>query len=347
MAYTIVAFGEALWDLLPSGAVLGGAPLNLAYRVSSLGNRGIIVSSLGKDDLGQKAFEQIDRLEMESGYIQRDESFPTGTVDVRLDATGHPDFTIIENVAYDHIELTTEMIELVESADCFCFGTLIQRNADSRKTLIELLSRFAASRSSGRTPPPPTSAGLGRKAAPRPRHILLDINLRRNCYTEQTIRESIEHADILKLNEDEAPILAELYGGPFGGPFGGPSVSLPAIMDSLMEKTGLEYCVITLGPKGVFAASMTAERLYLPTYRVKLEDSCGSGDAFTAGFIHCVLGGESLKRACQFGNAMGALVAAQTGATQRVTLKAIEALIERAETEETDPVLKEFLPRSM
>ena len=118
-------------------------------------------------------------------------------------------------------------------------------------------------------------------------------------------------------------------------------------MDSLMEKTGLEYCVITLGSKGVFAASMTAERLYLPTYRVKLEDSCGSGDAFTAGFIHCVLGGESLKRACQFGNAMGALVAAQTGATQRVTLKAIEALIERAETEETDPVLKEFLPRSM
>ncbi len=342
MAYTIVAFGEALWDLLPSGAVLGGAPLNFAYRVSSLGNRGIIVSRLGKDDLGQKAFEQIDRLEMESGFIQRDESFPTGTVDVRLDATGHPDFTIIENVAYDHIELTPEMIELVESADCLCFGTLIQRDETSRETLRELLSRFAASR------PPRTSAGLGRPAAPRPRQrsaarILLDINLRRNCYTEQTIRQSIEHADVLKLNEDEAPILAQLYGGPFGGP----SVSLPVIMESLMEKTDLEYCVITLGPKGVFAASRRSEMLYLPTYRVKLEDSCGSGDAFTAGFIHCVLGGDSLKRACQFGNAMGALVAAKTGATQPVTLKEIEVLIERAETEEIDPVLKEFLPRSM
>jgi fructokinase len=283
---------------------------------------------LGRDSLGQKAFEQIERLGMETEFIQWDESYPTGTVDVRFLKPGQPDFTIIENVAYDRIELNTQMIDLVESADCLCFGTLIQRCDISRKTLRELLDRFAHRNHA--------SAGLSKNAAPRAPLALLDINLRKNCYTEETIRESIGRADVLKLNEEEAPVLAKLYGAS--------STSLPDVAQRLMEKTSLEYCVITLGPKGVFAASVQPELLYLPTYRVQLEDSCGAGDAFTAGFIHCLLGGESLTRACQFGNAMGALVAAQIGATQRLSLREVEALIEAADVEEIDPALKGFLP---
>ncbi len=364
----VVSFGEALWDLLPTGAVLGGAPLNFSYRALSLGHRSVIISRLGRDSLGQKAFEQIKRLGMESEFIQWDESYPTGTVDVRFVKPGQPDFTIVENVAYDRIELSSQMIELVESADCLCFGTLIQRSDVSRRTLRELLDRFvqrasataglgrrAASRakSTARTSPAPQPGSVGephlahatpqsgtlRPGTPQPgtpHLVLLDINLRRNCYTEETIKESIDRADILKLNEDEAPILAKLYGAS--------SSSLPAVAQSLMEKTRLAYCVVTLGPKGVFAASAQSELLYLPTYRVNLEDSCGAGDAFTAGFIHCLLSGESLKRACQFGNAMGALVAGQTGATQPLSLGEVEALIKSAEMERIEPTLEEFLP---
>ena len=341
MACTVVSFGEALWDVLPTGPVLGGAPLNFSYRALSLGHRSVIISRLGRDSLGQKALEQIERLGMESEFIQWDESYPTGTVDVRFVKPGQPDFTIIENVAYDRIELSSQMIELVESADCLCFGTLIQRSDVSRKTLRELLDRFIQRAPTSVGEPRPGSVGTPHRAHATPRPatphlVLLDINLRRNCYTEETIRESIERADVLKLNEDEAPVLAKLYEAS--------SSSLPAVAQSLMEKTRLAYCVITLGPKGVFAASARAELLYLPTYRVNLEDSCGAGDAFTAGFIHCLLSGESLKRACQFGNAMGALVAGQTGATQPLSLGEVEALIKSAEMEAIEPTLEEFLP---
>ncbi len=138
MGFTIVAFGEALWDLLPTGPVLGGAPLNFAYRVNSLGHRSIIVSRLGKDDLGEKAREQIVTLGMDDTCLQWDDAYPTGTVEVYFDEDKNPDYTIIENVAYDYIESSANLENIVKSADCLCFGTLAQRNTVSRQTLLEL-----------------------------------------------------------------------------------------------------------------------------------------------------------------------------------------------------------------
>lgn len=287
MGFTVVSYGEALWDLLPTGAVLGGAPLNFAYRVNSLGNRGVIISRLGKDELGQRAFEQVIAFGMEDAFMQWDESHPTGTVEIYFDDARNPYYTITEDVAYDHIEFMSGLSDLIGSADCLCFGTLAQRNAVSRKTLENLLDDFTGA------------------------FTLLDINLRKNCYSQETISTSLERANIIKLNEEEMKELAEVCSLK--------GKSLLETAESLVRKVGLICCVVTLGPRGAFAVSRKGEKVYLPGFEVKLADPCGAGDGFSAGFIHLLLNQKPLAEACRFGNALGAMVAEQEGATQPIT----------------------------
>ena len=184
----ILSYGETLWDLLPAGPELGGAPFNFAYRARSLGDRGIIITRLNQDTLGRDAHERMLDLGMETTFVQWDESAPTGTVEITLDENGEPDYYIVPNVAYDNIELNEPLLAIASQADCLCFGTLVQRAATTRKTLMCVLDE----------------CGECLK--------VLDINLRKNCYTKETISESLERADILKLNEQEAPFTAELFG---------------------------------------------------------------------------------------------------------------------------------------
>ncbi len=304
MAFTVVAFGEALWDLLPTGPVLGGAPLNFAYRVNSLGHRSIIVSRLGKDDLGQKAREQIVTLGMDDTCLQWDDAYPTGTVEIYFDEDKNPDYTINENVAYDYIEFTDDLENIIESADCLCFGTLAQRNTVSQQTLQSLFSRFSG------------------------KFTLLDINLRKNCYSDETLKSSLEQANILKLNDEELAKLVDLLG--LQGD------SAPDQAERLLEHAGLEYCVVTLGERGAFALSRRGEKIYSPGYHVSLVDPCGSGDGFAAGFIHALLEGESLKQACRLGNALGAMVAQQEGATQPISYREAMAFMDANHPEITD-----------
>lgn len=315
MKHTIVAYGEALWDLLPAGPVLGGAPLNFAYRAGALGNRSIIISRLGRDELGEQAYRQMQRLAMDTTYIQWDEAIPTGTVDIRFDESGNPDYTINENVAYDGIRLYDGMLGLVGEADCLCFGTLIQRTETSRETLSALLRRFCGA------------------------FRLLDINLRRNCYTEQTVRSSLDRADILKLNEEEAPVLASLFGIEDSED---EEAALPLIVRELVARARLRSCVCTLGPRGALACDSDGHLIYLPTYYVDVEDPCGSGDAFTAGFVHMLLEGRDLADACRYGNAMGALVAAQKGATQPVSEGEIREIMTSGKPDRIDSRFQEF-----
>jgi fructokinase len=307
LGFTIVSFGEALWDLLPSGPILGGAPLNFAYRANSLGNRGVIVSRLGRDGLGQKAAEQIVALGMEGTFLQWDEEHPTGTVEIHFDAAKNPNYTIIAGVAYDHIEFIDRLSDLISGADCLCFGTLAQRNAVSQKTLRRLLDEFSGN------------------------YSLLDINLRKNCYSQETILSSLERANIAKLNEEELHEVAGLYGLK--------QESLPEMTRSLLCKAELEYCVVTLGAKGAFAVSREGENVYHPGFEIKLTDPCGAGDGFAAGFIHSLLNKDSLAQACRFGNALGAMVAQQEGATQVITYREITAFMEKASH---DIVLEDF-----
>ncbi len=307
----VVAFGEALWDLLPDGPVLGGAPLNFAYRIGSLGHRAAMVSALGTDSLGDRALAQMTALGMDTTFIQRKPAWPTGTVKVFVDAAGNPDFTINSPAAYDHIDLDAALEQLAAEADCLCFGTLVQRTPGSRATLAGMLSRF------------------------RGRYALYDVNLRKECYSRAVIVESLARSNVVKLNHDELAALATMLG--LRGR------SIPERVDSLMERGDLEYCLVTMGAGGAYAAARAGEKTYCPAFRVRLVDTTGSGDAFTAGFLDGLLRNGNLKEACRRGNAMGALVAAQRGATQPTGPAALETLLARGDYGEMDPALAEYL----
>jgi fructokinase len=307
----IVAYGEALWDLLPSGPVLGGAPLNFAYRVNSLGYRGVMISQLGNDSFGDQALEQITALGMETDFIRRTSAYPTGTVEITLDEQKNPDFTIIPNVAYDYIQYTDEMDELVRNADCLCFGTVAQRSEVSCRTLAKLLDTFSG------------------------QYALFDINLRKQCYTSEVIKASLARSNILKLNEHEILIVAEMYGLL--------GKTIPELVDGLLQKTALQYCLVTLGKYGAFASSKTGEKVYEPTYKITVVDTCGSGDAFTAGFLCALLENQGLRAACKFGNALGAMVAEQPGATQPITREEVVRFMQEREPGEVEPTFKAYI----
>ena len=315
MSSTVVAYGEILWDLLPSGAVLGGAPFNFVYRVDSLGRCGVMVSRLGRDDLGKRALEIVKDLKLETGYLQWDPEHPTGTVEVRFDEKKNPEYRIIPDVAYDFIEPTDNLHELAAQAECLCFGTLIQRREASRGTLYRLLDSF------------------------RGRFALLDINLRPDCYTRRSILESIGRADILKLNDGEAELLAEIYGVRQGA--AGPDPG--GFADALFARSDLRYIVLTLGERGAFAASRDGQKVYHRAFSVRLRDPVGAGDAFTAGFLDALLNEQNLAEACRFANAAGALVASQEGATQPLDRAQIEAFLRSAEPGPVEEACRDYL----
>ena len=278
----VVAFGEVLWDLLPDGRRLGGAPLNFAYRMRCLRDDAIIASRLGRDGLGREAADRLARLGFDSRLIQYDDAHPTGTVPVTLDEHGSPEFTIIPDVAYDYIEPTDALLNAAAGADCVCFGTLVQRKAASRGACRRVL------------------------AAAEKALKLLDINLRRDCYTAGTVAESVAHADVLKLNDSEALELTGLLGLPSDG--------VEGVARRLVERYGLDAVVVTLGGRGALAVTKTGAA-YRPGFSVDVVDTVGAGDAFTAGFAHRHLRGAGPEECLEFGNALGAVVATQSGGT--------------------------------
>jgi len=291
-----LAFGEILWDLLPTGPKLGGAPCNFAYRVNCLGDEGILVSRIGRDELGKRILDRVTSLGMETTYLQIDPVHPTGTVPITLDAKQTPDFTILPNVAYDFIEVNDSLLNLASGIDCLCFGTLVQRAPTSRNTLQRLIEVSASSIK------------------------LLDINLRKDCYTLDSIISSLQTADILKLNEDEAKYLTDRLGMS--------ARSIPDFCAAMIQQWSLTHCLVTLGERGSFAASKDREKVYVPGYRVNVIDTCGSGDAFTAGWICRFMKDRELVECCRVGNALGAMTAAQPGATEPITPNDLERFLE-------------------
>jgi fructokinase len=295
MTKKVLAFGEILWDLLPSGPVLGGAPLNFAYRIHMLGDEAWIASRLGKDPLGQKAAEQVSAFGMDLRLVQWDEAHPTGTVPIQLDASGSPDFTILPDVAYDYIEPAQSLLEMAAKADCICYGILVQRTGVSRQTLRAVLD-------------------AGDKALK-----VLDVNLRKKCYSRETLSESIASSDVLKLNDAEVPMVRRLLGYS--------SISIYDFVRWAPVHWSLQHCVVTLGSRGAIAASRNGPVHYEPGFRVEVTDTCGAGDAFTAGFVHGLLRGDSLGESCRIGSALGALVAGKKGGTSLVSRGEIQSFL--------------------
>ncbi|MFB3786615.1 MAG: carbohydrate kinase [bacterium] len=279
----ILAFGEVLWDIMPEGTVLGGAPFNFAFRANSLGHRAMMVSRLGRDDLGRQAEQRMRELNMDTRFVQWDSAHPTGTVKVTLDENNQPDYFIVPDVAYDAIEMTEELALAAGKADCVCYGTLAQRSPRSRETLAHILQ-------------------LADQALK-----VLDINLRENCYTRESIMASLERADVLKLNEDEARYLMDLFALEIR--------SLPEFCERIIQDWLLQCCVITLGERGALAMAADGKPVYVPGFLVTVVDPVGSGDAFTAGFITQYFQGKRLEDGCRYGNALGAMVAATAGGT--------------------------------
>ncbi len=284
--FRIAAFGEVLWDLLPDASLLGGAPFNFTYRINSLGNEGLMISAIGKDTLGEKALKTISELQISDRYIQINQDYPTGTVNVFFDEFKNPDYEIIKDVAYDFVTFNENLEKLILQVDCICFGTLAQRNPISKQTLQKLLKHFQG------------------------KYRLYDLNLRKDCYSKENIISSLNNADILKLNKQEAIELNDLLQLNING--------LVEICEELINSYQLQYCVITLEEYGSLAVSESGEVVYNPGFKVNLTDPLGAGDAFSAGFVDALLRGKSLKEASESGNRLGALVATQQGATQKV-----------------------------
>ncbi len=310
-AKTILVFGETLWDLLPTGPVLGGAPCNFAYRLKELGENPLLVTRLGRDDLGLKARDQLSDLGMDIRLLQWDDKRPTGTVTVIVDAQGKPDYTIHRDVAYDGMDLTEALLEAAVGADALCFGTLSQRSLVTRSSLARVMT--ASDRSAK----------------------ILDINLRKDCYSQETVTWSLEHADVLKLNDEEVKTLGDLLGFR--------ASPMREACASLQARFTLSHIVVTLGERGAYARSSDGEEVYVPGFRVPVADTVGSGDAFGAAFAHGLLQGSPLVDCCRLGTALGAIVASQCGPTVPVAKEVIEALMTGGRERVIEPALESIV----
>ena len=276
--FTVVGLGEILWDLLPTGHQLGGAPTNFAYISTLLGDHGLVASRVGQDDLGNETTRRLDTLGLDRTYLQLDSTHPTGTVSVDLDKAGQPIFVIHENVAWDFLNWSTGWPDLAAAADAVCFGTLAQRSPSSRETIHNFLQHS------------------------RPDAIrVFDVNLRQAFYSEEILHESISIATIVKMNHDEFPIIRRLLG-------------INGDDASTLLKFGLKLVCLTRGNQGSLLITEN-EREEHPGFLVKVVDTIGAGDAFTAALVHHYLRGASLGTMSDAANRVGSWVATQSGGT--------------------------------
>jgi len=279
---TIVGLGELLWDLFPSGRQLGGAPANFAYCSHLFGDNGTVVSRVGADELGNDIRESLAAFGLSDDFLQSDEEHPTGTVKVKLDKAGQPDFTITYPSAWDFLEWNPALEHLAKSADAVAYGSLAQRSPESRRTIRKFLD-----------------------TVPKEAARVFDVNLRQSFYSAEVLRESFSCATIVKLNQDELPKVAALLGLPANDP--------RSFCREALRSFKLPLICVTRGGLGSLLISGSEEHEH-PGYRVRVRDTVGSGDAFTAALLNQHLHGSSLAVANDFANRMGAWVASNSGA---------------------------------
>jgi fructokinase len=293
--YIVVGLGELLWDILPAGEQLGGAPANFAYITSMLGDCGIVASRIGTDERGDKAIALLRQANLTTSYVQFDEVRPTGTVQVQLGDKGKPAFTITEDVAWDFLQWTADWQELAARVDAVCFGSLAQRSPQSRETIRHFL-----------------------KATSPDALLVFDINLRAPFYSVEVIIESLKLAKVLKLNDEELPILMKVCG------LDGPTDE--DCLHRLMEAYDLQMVCLTRGDHGSLLLTQAKSVEHLG-FTIEIADTVGAGDAFTAAMMHHYLRKASLERISEAANRMGAWVASQVGATPVAEQKILEEII--------------------
>ena len=278
----VVGMGEALWDVLPEGKKIGGAPANFAFHVSQQGLESYAISAIGKDALGDEIIEVFDKKELNYSLPLVD--YSTGTVQVTLDNEGIPCYDIKENVAWDNIPFTDELKEMALRTRAICFGSLAQRSAVSRATILKYVETV-----------PETEGQLK----------IFDINLRQQFYTKEVISESLKRCNVLKINDEELVILSRMYGYP--------GIDLEDKCWILIAKYNLKMLILTCGTNGSYVFT-PGDVSFQPTPKVKVADTVGAGDSFTATFCTSLLKGKSVRVAHELAVMVSAYVCTQSGA---------------------------------
>ena len=276
----IVGLGEALWDVLPDGKKLGGAPANFAYHAAQFGLDTIAISALGEDKLAE---ETIDALkEHNLNYLMPRVPYPTGTVQVTLTGDGIPTYDIKENVAWDNIPLTDEMLEIAKNARAVCFGSLAQRNVVSRENIHKFLD-----------------------TTPDDCVKIFDINLRQQFYTKEVIKESLKRCNILKINDEELVLIGRMFGYP--------GLDIENKCWLILGKYNLDMLVLTCGTNGSYVFT-PGQMSFQETPKVEVADTVGAGDSFTGSFVGSILNGKPVPEAHKTAVQVSAFVCTQNGA---------------------------------
>jgi fructokinase len=284
-SFTLVGLGEILWDMLPAGRQLGGAPANFAYHAQALGGKGVVVSCVGGDELGKEVLRRLGGLGLDCRYIAVDKNHPTGTVTVKLDENGEPDFTIHENVAWDFIPLDAGLLELAARSDAVCFGSLCQRSEVSRDTVRRFLR------------------------ATKPDCIrVFDINIRQSYYNKEIVHAMLELSNVLKLNDEELPVVAEMLDI---------TGSENNILSHLTERYALRLIALTRGGSGSRLYAQGEDSSH-PGFAAQVADTVGAGDSFTAAMTLGLLQGKELDRINENANRVASYVCSQSGATPKL-----------------------------
>jgi len=290
----VVGMGEALWDVLPEGKKLGGAPANFAYHISQFGLESRVVSAVGDDKLGNEILDNFRERQLE-GIIEK-VPYPTGTVQVELDDAGVPCYDIKENVAWDNIPFSPELEELARRTRSVCFGSLAQRSIVSRETINRFLDTM------------PDGEGQCK---------IFDINLRQGFYTKEVICTSLEKCNILKINDEELVVISRMFNYP--------GIDLQDKCWILLGKYNLKMLILTCGVNGSYVFTPGAVS-FVETPKVEVADTVGAGDSFTATFVAAILHGKSVPEAHRLAVEASAYVCTQNGAMPRFPQKLIDRI---------------------
>jgi len=306
----VLSFGEILWDIIDGSEYLGGAPFNFAAHSAQCGNKSFVISRLGSDSLGMRAYDLSKSFGVDVSLIQWDEHCSTGIVDVTLN-DGQPDYFIRPNAAYDYIFFSDTLRELNKRIfDVFYFGSLSQRNHKSAETLCAILSENKF------------------------KHVFYDANLRKSGYTEEIIKRSLSYATIFKLNNDEVPIISQLLMGTHLT-----NSEFCKCVKSIYRN--IHTIIITAAERGCFIYE--DELLHVPGPPVTVKDAVGGGDAFSASFMHLYAGTGNALLSAKIANQVGAFVATQAGAVPIYSLEIASLL--NLSSKDHDNVAQNILQR--
>ncbi len=285
----VVGLGEALWDVLPEGKKLGGAPANFAFHAGQFGLNSIAVSALGEDQLAEETIQQLEEKKLK--YCMPRVPYPTGTVQVSLDEEGVPTYDIKENVAWDNIPFTDEVKQVAANTRAVCWGSLAQRNATSRESIYRFLD-----------------------STPEGCMKIFDINLRQNFYTKEVVCESLKRCNVLKINDEELVTIGRMFGYP--------GLDIENKCWLILGKYNLDMLVLTCGVNGSYVFTPGAMS-FQETPKVEVADTVGAGDSFTGTFCAAILAGLPVAEAHRHAVEVSAFVCTQNGAMPQVpdTLK--------------------------